>query len=128
VFYCDLDRFKVINDTLGHSAGDEVLQITAHRLRSALRPQALLGRMGGDEFAAMMPNVTEPGASVAIAARLKEAVLAPILLRDGQVVQVGVSVGHHLVDWSEADPDQALRRADRAMYEAKQAGRLGPPA
>jgi diguanylate cyclase (GGDEF)-like protein/PAS domain S-box-containing protein len=128
VFYCDLDRFKVINDTLGHSAGDEVLLITAHRLRSALRPQALLGRMGGDEFAAMMPNVTEPGASAAIAARLKEAVLAPILLRDGQVVQVGVSVGHHLVDWSEADPDRALRRADRAMYEAKQAGRLGPPA
>ena len=115
VLLLDLDRFKPINDTHGHEAGDEVLRVVASRLRGALRPTDLVARLGGDEFAVLLSPGTD---SALLADRLRAIVSAPISL-GGTVVSVGVSVGSAGQGADGADPEGLLRAADDDMYRDK---------
>lgn len=119
---CDLDGFKGVNDVHGHTVGDEVLVVAARRLADAVRDGDVVCRFGGDEFMVLCERI---GADdlVAVAERIVDALAAPVTI-DGLVVQIGVSVGAALAEPSDADdPDALVRRADRAMYQAKGAGR-----
>lgn len=121
VLFCDLDGFKHVNDRLGHTAGDEVLCRVADHLRSVLRPQDALGRLGGDEFLVCCEGVASPEAATAIAQRVVDAVARPLVV-GGVVVSVSVSVGI-AVARNSATADQLLHHADLAMYAAKAAGK-----
>lgn len=122
VLMCDLDRFKAINDSLGHPAGDILLRVVADRMRDVLRPYDTVARLGGDEFAIVLSHLEEPSAAASLAQKLIMAVGEPINL-DGQMVEVGVSVGLALATEHDRDPDELFKRADIALYEAKAAGR-----
>lgn len=121
LMFLDLDHFKDVNDTLGHSVGDELLVAVTHRLRQHIRAGDLLSRQGGDEFIILMPNCTSEGAS-RIARRITEALSAPMLLGDKQV-PVSASAGISMFPENSADIDGLLKYADAAMYKAKQGGR-----
>jgi diguanylate cyclase (GGDEF)-like protein/PAS domain S-box-containing protein len=120
VLFFDLDRFKVVNDSLGHLAGDELLRHAADRLRHALRPGDVLARLGGDEFTVLLTDVDEASA-VEIAERLQVALAPPVVL-DGKEFGVSASIGI-VVTSSPLPPTELLRRADAAMYRAKELGR-----
>lgn len=113
----DLDRFKDVNDTLGHHYGDKVLQQVAERLRLSLRASDTVARLGGDEFAVLLPGDDRVGASQA-ARKIQTAIEAPILV-DGHALRVSASVGITLYPEHGIDPQTLLRRADVAMYLAK---------
>jgi diguanylate cyclase (GGDEF)-like protein len=118
VIFLDLDRFKRVNDTLGHDAGDRLLAELASRLRDCVRPPDTIARLGGDEFAVLLEDL-EGGRDVArLAERIGTAVRRPVLLDGGEVVVTG-SMGIALAGDSGGDP---LRDADTAMYRAKAAG------
>ncbi|MFG2040910.1 diguanylate cyclase domain-containing protein [Dactylosporangium sp. NPDC048998] len=117
LLFCDLDDFKVVNDTLGHEAGDAVLVAVAQRLAGLVRPGDTVARLGGDEFVVLTENVGDL-ARVALAERVERAVSAPIM-HDGHVLRVRVSVGVAVIDDTVADAGAALRIADRAMYQVK---------
>jgi len=115
----DLDGFKRVNDTLGHEAGDLLLQEVARRLQATLRASDTVARLGGDEFAVLLPGTDEEGA-VVTANKILAALTMPI--RVGASVEVGASVGVALRLVGSGDSEQAaalLRRADAAMYRAK---------
>ncbi|MFZ1922357.1 MAG: diguanylate cyclase, partial [Xanthobacteraceae bacterium] len=118
VLCLDLDRFKVVNDTLGHHSGDRLLQIAAERLRGALRESDFIGRISGDEFSVLQIARDQPTAVTALARRLVEVMSAPFLIGDHQV-QVGVSVGISLAPADGNEADQLLKNADLALYRAK---------
>ncbi len=122
VLFLDLDNFKVINDSLGHKAGDELLKVVAGRLRACLRPADTAARLGGDEFVVLLDGVTGVGDATRVAERIAEAVVRPIELGERQVV-VGASVGIALTADHESQPEVVLRNADVAMYEAKKEGK-----
>ena len=113
----DLDGFKSVNDTLGHGAGDELLQVIAGRLRDCVREEDTVARLGGDEFAVVVVR----GDPVAVTRRLLEAVQQPIRL-SGQEVSINASIGIARLD-SQAGADELLADADIAMYAAKNAGK-----
>ncbi|MGI9147391.1 MAG: EAL domain-containing protein [Chloroflexota bacterium] len=115
----DLDRFKEVNDTLGHHAGDRLLQEVGQRLRVALRESDTVARLGGDEFAAVLPGAD--AASAAIAAATLQAALAIPLVLEGQVLSMVASIGIATYPVHGEDADSLLRRADGAMYRAKRA-------
>lgn len=118
LLFMDLDRFKQVNDSLGHSAGDQLLQEVAERIRSAIRGQDVAGRLGGDEFVVWVKSTQTPSTAVEIAERILSRIETPVEL-DGQEVFVGVSIGvvPDLAGYDSAEP--ALRDADVAMYRAK---------
>jgi two-component system cell cycle response regulator len=120
VLMIDVDHFKRINDEHGHAAGNHVLKEIVNRITSALRPSDLVARMGGEEFAVVMPE-TDLHAGHRIAERLCSRI-AGTLVAD---VAITVSIGAAVIppDTEEEEPDSALRRADAALYEAKRAGR-----
>jgi diguanylate cyclase (GGDEF)-like protein len=120
VMALDLDRFKSVNDTLGHQAGDRLLQLAAERLRNCMRDLDAVFRVGGDEFIAVLHNADRTIAEQ-VAARMVDALQQPFTLGD-RTVTIGVSIG---IAFSNASSDRTtlLRSADRAMYRAKQAGR-----
>jgi diguanylate cyclase (GGDEF)-like protein/PAS domain S-box-containing protein len=124
VAFCDLDRFKPVNDTFGHSAGDAVLVEVADRLRRTLRGGDELARLGGDEFTVLLRDVPDGAAAAHVGERLLAAVAEPFALPGGDVpvsVTVGLSVGIAL--WSAgATADGLLAAADAALYDAKRAG------
>ncbi|MBP0447925.1 diguanylate cyclase, partial [Roseomonas sp. SSH11] len=125
VLCLDLDRFKEVNDTLGHAAGDELLKVVSARLSAMLRESDTLARLGGDEFAVIQPQAKQPQAAATLASRLIAALEAPIDL-DGYQARIGVSIGIAMTDRDgSADPAQLLRDADLALYQAKEAGRGG---
>jgi diguanylate cyclase (GGDEF)-like protein len=119
--FVDLDGFKTINDSLGHTAGDAVLVGVAERLRACLRPEDTAARLGGDEFAVVLENVGWDQA-VAVAGRIIEALRAPFPI-DGKEVAVGASVGVAFNTDRDTDGQMLLRNADLAMYHAKRRGK-----
>ena len=124
VLFGDIDRFKVINDNLGHQVGDELLRVVAERLRRAVRPGDTLSRFGGDEFVAILEGVTSPDDAAQVAARILEVLREPVILSGGHEVVATMSIGMALSD-DEMSRDDLLHDADVAMYRAKERGRGG---
>jgi diguanylate cyclase (GGDEF)-like protein len=122
LLFLDLDRFKDINDSLGHAAGDALLKTTADRLRSSLREHDVAARFGGDEFAIMLWPVRTTEDAVRIAERILRALRAPMVIA-GRRLEVNASVGIALSTRDLSDPMELMRRADVAMYQAKRHGR-----
>ena len=122
VLFIDLDRFKAVNDTLGHPVGDELLRNVAQRLCECVRQTDLVARLGGDEFAIIQTDAPQPHAARALAERLVRVMAMPFDLAQHQV-QVGTSVGVALSPGDGLNPDELLKRADLALYDAKAAGR-----
>jgi diguanylate cyclase (GGDEF)-like protein/PAS domain S-box-containing protein len=118
----DLDRFKDVNDTLGHDAGDALLREVARRLRAGVREGDTVARLGGDEFALVLPRVADAAAAAAVAAELVRAVAEPVA-RAGGGIHTGASVGVTLSPDDGREPGQLLKNADIALYRAKAAGR-----
>jgi diguanylate cyclase (GGDEF)-like protein/PAS domain S-box-containing protein len=122
VLFLDLDRFKVVNDSLGHSAGDRLLVAVADRLSATMGPTDVVARFGGDEFTILCHNVTSEETAELVAERLAQAVNRPVALMEGEVF-VTASVGIALSGGAADTPETLLRNADAAMYRAKDNGR-----
>ena len=122
VLFIDLDEFKTVNDSLGHGAGDRLLQVVGARLRAAVRPSDCVARLGGDEFAVLLEDAVSADAAIATANRLLEVLRAPIDIEGRQVIGRG-SIGIAVAGATSASPDDLLRDADAAMYKAKESGR-----
>ncbi len=118
VFLLDLDRFKEVNDTLGHPAGDQLLEIVARRVLSAVRPDDVVARLGGDEFAVLLPGVAGAHDAIEVAGRIRAALAEPFRL-EGVLMDVDVSIGIAFAPVHGRDVESLLRRADVAMYVAK---------
>jgi len=122
VLFMDLDRFKTINDSLGHEAGDRFLVTVAERFKQQLRPEDVLARFGGDEFAVLLETVENPSEVIRVAQRIADTLQEPFTVDDHQVsvsTSVGIALGTaHAND----DPEGMLREADVAMYRAKEQG------
>jgi diguanylate cyclase (GGDEF)-like protein len=118
VLLMDLDGFKAINDTLGHAAGDRVLQEVSIRLGSSTRAEDTIARMGGDEFVVLMEDVESPDVVEALASRILASMAEPLDI-DGVTVELGGSIGIAFAEFGEIASDQLLRQADAAMYESK---------
>ncbi len=124
VLFLDLDRFKAINDSLGHGAGDRLLTEVARRLEGCLRAGDTVARLGGDEFTVLLEGVEEPSDALRMADRLLERLALPFdLAGTGQTVSVSASVGAALSGFGFAGPDEILRAANTAMHRAKRLGR-----
>ena len=121
VFFCDLDRFKTVNDNLGHGAGDLVLKTVAERLRQILRPDDTVARLGGDEFVILCPDIGDVRQALPVVERISHAIAAPLSSTDGEIVMTA-SIGVALSAVPEEEPARLLRDADAAMYRAKQRG------
>jgi diguanylate cyclase (GGDEF)-like protein/PAS domain S-box-containing protein len=124
VIFCDLDRFKVVNDNLGHQAGDEFLRVVADRLRNSVRAGDILSRFGGDEFIVLLEDVTSVDGPNAVAQSILEALRDPVLLSSGHEVVATMSIGVALSTTGKSR-DDLLHDADVAMYRAKDRGRGG---
>jgi diguanylate cyclase (GGDEF)-like protein/PAS domain S-box-containing protein len=122
VLFMDLDGFKTINDSLGHEAGDRFLVTVAERLKNRLRPEDVLARFGGDEFAVLLEDVANVTEAIQVAQRIAEGLQEPLAVNSHQVsvsTSVGIALGSaHTND----DPEGMLRKADAAMYRAKEQG------
>jgi diguanylate cyclase (GGDEF)-like protein len=122
VLFLDLDRFKDVNDNLGHFAGDELLRAVARRLEACLRPEDTVARLSGDEFAILLESISETSDAGRVAERIEEALSFPINL-GGAEITTSASMGIVTSSMSQEQPEQLLRSADMAMYRAKAAGR-----
>ncbi len=122
VLFVDLDRFKVINDTLGHDAGDQLLQQVAGRLRSCLREGDTIARQGGDEFVVLVEDMVDAGQAVGVAQKILENVAQPYVVSE-QEFHVTASVGVSVYPEDASDVQALLKNADMAMYRAKDAGK-----
>ncbi len=122
VLYVDLDRFKTVNDNLGHGAGDRVLTTVGVRIADAVRPSDRVARLGGDEFAAVLPGIRDEAEAVQVAHRLLDAISVPVPLEAVDLVTTA-SIGLAYTPDGAETPAELLRRADLAMYRAKDRGR-----
>lgn len=122
VLFMDLDRFKEVNDTLGHAAGDELLRVIANRLSEAVRKSDLVARMSGDEFAIVLEGIGDPGATFRVAEKVRSAIAAPVDL-EGEAVFPSCTIGVSLFPEDGTDAKTLLARADTAMFKAKDQGR-----
>jgi diguanylate cyclase (GGDEF)-like protein len=121
VLFLDLDQFKLVNDSLGHAAGDELLAAVAPRLEQALRPGDTVARFGGDEFAVLAEDVGDERGATRIAERIAEALARPFILREREhfvSASIGISIGT-----GAEEPESLIRDADSALYRAKEHGR-----
>src|SRR4051812_19705050 len=122
VCYIDLDNFKVINDSLGHAAGDRLLMMAADRLAGVLREGDVVARLGGDEFVVLLRDVADEANALRVAERLVDALRPPFVL-DGDQRFLTASVGLTVTGDPRSEPDEMLRDADIAMYRAKEQGK-----
>ena len=123
LLYVDLDKFKPVNDTLGHAAGDELLRAVAARLRQQVRESDTVARIGGDEFAVILPGVSKRDEAQKVANKTGAALAMPFRLVDqGQTIEIGASIGIAIYPADGADADALVKAADTAMYSAKHAG------
>lgn len=127
VFFLDLDRFKRVNDTLGHAAGDQLLIAAAARMRQALRASDLLARQGGDEFMILLHDIHSMEEALGVAEKIRLATNQPFML-DGTERLVSVSIGIALYPEHGEDIETLTRNADAAMYRTKTTGRNGASA
>jgi diguanylate cyclase (GGDEF)-like protein/PAS domain S-box-containing protein len=124
VMYLDMDRFKVINDSLGHLAGDRLLQVVASRLRSCLRGSDTLARVGGDEFNLLLPDIAGRDDAAMIARKILDQLKAPVVI-DGYEVFVSFSIGIALYPEDGKSMNELVKNADMAMYHIKGRGKNG---
>jgi diguanylate cyclase (GGDEF)-like protein len=135
VMYMDIDRFKPVNDTFGHSVGDSLLKAFSARLTHTMRASDTIARLGGDEFTIIMERIHRIDDAAALAAKIVTAMQTEFDL-DGTVVSISASIGLAYFSGEDVSPAELLNRADVLLYEAKQAGRntfragpaLAPPA
>jgi diguanylate cyclase (GGDEF)-like protein len=118
----DLDKFKEINDGLGHHAGDEVLRATASRMVEVFRKSDTVARLGGDEFVALLPDLSDPNVAATVAAKLVAALSVPISF-EGRELRISVSVGVCIAAPGQLDADALMKTVDAALYRAKARGR-----
>lgn len=118
----DLDRFKAVNDTLGHPVGDALLRKVSERLVSSVREGDVVARLGGDEFAILQADTAQPQAAQTLAARLVDLISRTYVV-DGHMLNIGTSVGVALSPSDASEPDELMKRADLALYRAKADGR-----
>ncbi|XOV78849.1 MAG: EAL domain-containing protein [Aestuariibacter sp.] len=123
VLFLDLDHFKIVNDSLGHAAGDELLKLVAVRLKEQLREEDTVSRLGGDEFAILLEGVKDLNALATIAQNIIESVKRPYTLQSGQDAVIGTSIGIAMFPDDTNEIDKLLTCSDAAMYKAKQNGR-----
>jgi len=130
LLFIDFDRFKQVNDTLGHQRGDEVLRILGQRLTAAVRPRDLVARHGGDEFIVLMEALRTPATATRVASRILHALHEPVRAAQRQF-GISVSIGIALYPDLDTEPAALLQRADSAMYSVKRSGgdafRCAPP-
>jgi diguanylate cyclase (GGDEF)-like protein len=122
VLFLDLDRFKILNETLGHEVGDRLLLEVGHRITSCLRPEDTVARLGGDEFALLLEDTTDLSAATAMAERVSAEIQRPFVV-DGRDVLISASIGIALTGGGSMQPEEVLHNADLAMYQAKAEGR-----
>lgn len=123
LLYLDLDRFKPINDTLGHTAGDELLKRVAERIRREVRESDTVARVGGDEFTVILPNIARREEAETVAKKINAAFAKPFYLdSQNQSVEIGTSIGIAVYPADALDADSLIKAADAAMYGAKRAG------
>ena len=121
-FYLDLDRFKVVNDSLGHMVGDQLLTAVSRRLETCLRPGDTLARLGGDEFALLVNGLSDETQANAVAMRIQDALKAPVAIA-GREVFTSASIGIAFAGRDYDSPEDIMRDADTAMYHAKSRGK-----
>jgi diguanylate cyclase (GGDEF)-like protein len=122
VMFIDLDRFKWVNDTFGHGAGDTLLRLVGERLQSTLRDEDTVARLAGDEFAVLLPHVSGPDGVVTVAERMRDLFAVPLEV-GGERIPMTASIGVAMYPYDGEEPEQLIARADAAMYRAKEAGR-----
>lgn len=122
VLFLDLDRFKIINDSLGHLVGDKLLVHIAERLRICIRPEDMVARLGGDEFTVLLEDIEEPAQATRVAERIQEEISKPFQL-EGHDVWTTASIGIAFSSTGYSRPEDILRDADAAMYRAKAKGK-----
>jgi len=122
VFFIDLDRFKMINDTLGHDAGDQLLREIARRLDQVLREIDIVARLGGDEYVVLIEEVTEQSQIITVAQKILSAVIKPIVLKDHEY-RITASIGISMYPRDGLDEQSLMKNADIAMYLAKEEGK-----
>ncbi len=122
VMFIDLDKFKSINDTLGHNVGDQLLQMVAQRLTESLRAEDTVGRQGGDEFIVLLASLSAAEDSALVAQKILSALSAPFVI-NGQDLRTGASLGIAIYPQDGEDVETLLKNSDTAMYHAKEAGR-----
>jgi diguanylate cyclase (GGDEF)-like protein/PAS domain S-box-containing protein len=126
LLYLDLDKFKPVNDVHGHDAGDQLLKSVGERIRAQLRESDTVARLGGDEFAVIIPDVKSPEDVALVARKIIAALTAPFLVgANNNAVEVGTSIGIVVYPGDAKDHESLIRKADLAMYAAKQAGGSG---
>jgi diguanylate cyclase (GGDEF)-like protein/PAS domain S-box-containing protein len=121
VFFLDMDRFKIINDSHGHTIGDQLLVMVGRKLADCIRPGDTIARLGGDEFALLLQNINDPSYTVNVAERIREKLAVPLDIKGHQIF-TSISIGIALGSEGYERPEQVLRDADIAMYEAKGQG------
>ncbi len=124
VLFLDLDNFKIVNDSLGHTAGDQLLAKVAHRLKTCLRPEDTVARLGGDEFVILLETPERLDGAILVAERVAETLQPPFVL-NGHEVSTTASIGIVLGVSSRDTPDDLLRNADAAMYRVKEQSKAG---
>ena len=122
VMFLDLDKFKTINDTLGHDVGDQLLQMVAHRLTECLRAEDTVGRQGGDEFIVLLASLSAAEDAALVAQKILATLSAPFVI-NGQDLRTGASIGIAVYPQDGGDVETLLKNSDTAMYHAKEAGR-----
>lgn len=123
LLYLDLDRFKAINDSLGHHAGDQVLKVAAQRLRDSGRGSDLIARLGGDEFVMVLESGEPRRAAGLVSGKILQAFGRPVTLDDGSRMPIGASIGIAIYPDDSTHAQELIKCADKAMYQAKAAGR-----